>query len=108
MIDVTSCIFQRCGNVFVLKIGKIAKDFRATRPTSQKIQDVRDTDTLAANAGPPAENLRIGGDPIEMAHRCTVDLALPLCREMILARIAAVRRNCPMVHTFGGGGGAVK
>ena len=79
MIDVPSGIFQCRSNVFVLQIGEIVKDFRAARSAGQKIQDIRDTDTLAANARSPAENLRIGGDAIKIAHRYTVGLASSRC-----------------------------
>ncbi len=94
MVEMPRRKFQGGSNIFVFQIWIVPQDFRAVGAIGEHIKDVRDTDSLTANAGPAAKHLRIRCYAIDPIH----------IRNIPDSRSRCIARH----HAFGGGGGAVK
>jgi hypothetical protein len=63
MTEPTAGEVQACTNVGGLQVGKLLDDLFHSEAVRQKVEDVADPDTHAADAGSPAALLGVDGDP---------------------------------------------
>ena len=87
MIEVLRRVFQRSSDVLILQVWVIAQDFRPIGTAGKHVENVGHADALAADAGPPAEHLRIRGDTINPARH---DAIVPDLAELKTPRISKV------------------